>query len=267
MRRRQLVGIAPWIAAAAIVAAAAGSAAPEPRRFAPFDRKLWFGYFFAFSDRYPPDSPDLPQNVTVVTEPAAIARAARRLPVIVGATGAELDAAAEVWRHVAAVYVSEESSAEALALAAQGARRKIERRGLEPRPIVVYATESQRDADGWRMPPSADYLAPELYVDPALQDDPGAARRAVLDSVAAWARRTPRDVPWLIVGQAYDRNGEWRNRETLIALQDVYAEILRRERRAKGLLLFAANRPGGVRDHPDLVARHERIFEAIRRAR
>jgi GNAT superfamily N-acetyltransferase len=233
-------------------------------RLSSFERPLWFGYFFAYTDRYAPDSPDVPQNVTVVAdEPQVIARAAAHVPVIIGGSAQELEAARPVWHRVVALFVSEESSVAGLENAVQQAREDMAALGCGTRPIVAYATAAQRDADDWRVPAGADWLAPELYVDPAHQNDGDAARAHLMASADEWARRTPRRVPWLIVAQAYDRNGHWTNRETLLALQDVYAELLHRHRRARGVLLFAANRPGGVRDHRVLLAAHERLFDAI----
>jgi hypothetical protein len=59
--------------------------------------------------------------------------------------------------------------------------------------------------------------------------------------------------------QGYDRNGKWTDEASLAMLQRACYEEALREPRSVGINIFSYGRPGGSRDHSELVAEHRQI--------
>jgi hypothetical protein len=222
----------------------------------PLDRPAYVGGFYVTTDKYAEAVTDYPQNCEVIVEASAVARATR--PVIVSP-----DALAGVAhaQRVIGLYVAaeEEGTAAALDLAAELARAEWYRRfPSHPVPAVVgYVTRGMAARGTWP-PRSVDVFAPECYFDAA----PSAAGVEAL--VAGWAHVLTATRPWLLVIQEYDRNGAQRHlMDALAATLPAYLEAMRPRPWVLGLLAFAVNRPGGVRDYPALLAAHRRIFAAV----
>jgi hypothetical protein len=222
----------------------------------PLDRPAFVGGFYVTTDKYPEAVTDYSQNCEVIVEASAVARATR--PVIVAP-----DALAGVAhaQRVIGLYVAaeEEGTASALDLAAEMARAEWRQRfPAHPVPAIVgYVTRGMAARGTWP-PRSVDVFAPECYFD-AL---PSAAGVEAL--VAGWAHVLTATRPWLLVIQEYDRNGAQRHlMDTLAATLPAYLDAMRARPWVLGLLAFAVNRPGGVRDYPALLAAHRRLFAAV----
>jgi hypothetical protein len=223
---------------------------------APLDRPAFVGGFYVTTDKYPEAIVDYPQNIEVIVEASAISRA--RVPVIASpdALSGVTDPSRIIGLYVAA---EEEGTASALDIAAESARI-IWRQHFpaHPAPAVVgYVTRGMAARGTWP-PRSIDVFAPECYFDAM----PSAAGVEAL--VAGWAHVLTATRPWLLVIQEYDRNGAQSHlMDALAATLPAYLEAMRSRPWVLGLLAFAVNRPGGVRDYPQLLAAHQRIFAAV----
>jgi hypothetical protein len=219
-------------------------------------RPAFVGGFYATTDKYLETVTDYPQNVEVIVEASSISRA--RTPVI-----ASPDALSGVTSpsSVIGLYVAaeEEGTASALDLAAELARAAWRQHfPAHPVPAVVgYVTRGMAARGTWP-PRSVDVFAPECYFDAS----PSAAGVEAL--VAGWAHVLTATRPWLLVIQEYDRNGAQRHlMDALAATLPAYLEAMRPRPWVLGLIAFAVNRPGGVRDYPLLLAAHRRLFAAV----
>jgi hypothetical protein len=222
----------------------------------PLHRQAFVGGFYATTNKYSEAITDYPQNVEVIVEASAIARA--RTPVI-----ASPNALAGVTNptNVIGLYVAaeEEGTASALDLAAELARASWRQHfPAHPVPAVVgYVTRGMAARGTWP-PRSVDVFAPECYFDAM----PSAAGVEAL--VAGWAHVLTATRPWLLVIQEYDRNGAQRHlMDALATTLPAYLDAMRQRPWVLGLLAFAVNRPGGVRDYPALLAAHRRLFAAV----
>jgi hypothetical protein len=223
---------------------------------APLGRSAFVGGFYATTNKYSEVITDYPQNVEVIVEASAIARA--RTPVI--ASPDALSGVADP-SNVIGLYVAaeEEGTASALDLAAELARSTWRQHfPAHPVPAIVgYVTRGMAARGTWP-PRSVDVFAPECYFDAS----PSAAGVEAL--VAGWAHVLTATRPWLLVIQEYDRNGAQRHlMDALAATLPAYLEVMRQRPWVLGLLAFAVNRPGGVRDYPALLAAHRRLFAAV----
>lgn len=179
--------------------------------------------------------------------------------------------AAPYWRHVAGVIVSGEAKGYAdiyetiphVEAEAERVRELYRRYGLESRPVVAYFDgDISTDLHRWRLPRGVDWLALRCYLGPESPATPQEARRDMLALILDQLHAA-RPLPVLLVGQAYDRNGVWRDIATLKAIQPIYAFAARAFPQVRGLLWFAFARPGGLLTYPDLWPLHEQIYRAI----
>lgn len=229
---------------------------PDPQPVVtPLDRPALIGAFFAVSDQYG-DAPAYPRHADVVVE--ATGAAARARAAIVG-----LKALATVSdpTTVIGLYAGTEDLAalevECAALRAAWVARWPGR----PRPpVIAYVTRGARAQAGYP-PQEPDIYAPECYF--AVGDTPTAAGIEAL--VAGWAQTLPADRPWLLSAQAYDLSHAWGAAQMagLAEASDAYLDALRARPWILGLLWFAVQRPGGVRDYPALLTAHRAIFTAV----
>ncbi len=214
-----------------------------------FDRPLFAGYFFQWSNRYG-DNPEAPSNVTVVVEPGVLGRVPG--PVIVDYT--LLEEAADSWDRVVAIYVACETGPYRLPALVPNTRGKLWTMGLPRRPILVYQADRLLNC-------YQDWWGVQLYYE-RFCDVVEAAEATMLDLAR---------VPVMLICQAYDRRKGaepyprvWQGSDAeLAALQPQYLEVARRWPNVLGLLWFSDGRAGGTREYPLVREWHRRILAAI----
>ena len=222
----------------------------------PFGRRAFVGGFYVTTDRYPEVVREYPQNVEVIVEASAIARARTLVIAAPDALAGVADPSRVIGLYVAA---EEEGTAAALDLAAELARAAWRGRfPAMPVPAVVgYVTRGMTAKPTWP-PRSVDVFAPECYFDAA------SSAAGVEALVSGWAHVLSATRPWLLVAQSYDRTGTQRDlMAALAAASPAYLDALRARPWILGILWFAVQRPGSVRDYPALLAAHRRIFAAV----
>jgi hypothetical protein len=155
------------------------------------------------------------------------------------------------WEDVVAVYVPCESpDANVVRQACATARIAIQTAGLPLRPILSYTREYV-----WR-DSGADWVGIQCYFTaPQTADQFSAYWQRALSALPATQKV-------VLIGQAYDRNGTWKDEAAIAQLQGYFADALR-DPRCVGLLWFAYGRPGGVLQYPSWLAWHKAIVAAI----
>jgi hypothetical protein len=116
---------------------------------------------------------------------------------------------------------------------------------------AVIATPADGEGSQWRTPSGEVWIGAQAYLDapgPASVTSARAALRAKIDTLVTAAH----GYPVVLVAQAYDRNGQWTNLETLVGMQVEYLDALRRYPNIVALVPFALDRPGGAHSHPAL---------------
>lgn len=248
----------------------------------PFPKKLYFGHFFAFSDRggYG-DSPNYPQNCSVVVEPSAAVRAARLMPVIVTPNCIASLRDARLLPQVLALYVASEE--------AGGGATVAERLAVETRqqwvafsgssqpipPVLWYVTPGEAEMPDWHVPPSVGIVAPEFYY--GSRANPGdysagfdRMRELLWRKMGFWIAKLGTSKPWMPIFQAFDRSRPDVDMKALAAMQPLFLrQLVDIDSRiglvppAVGALFFAVNRPGGTRTYPALAAWHDAMRRAL----
>lgn len=126
--------------------------------------------------------------------------------------------------------------------------------GLDGPPMVGLAGLIEKKAAlGTAAIKGLDWVGLEGYVDP-----PGSPNSQInVDQLATYLRRAMRAVPKttqiILVGQAYARNGAWKNMRTLAALQKPVADAAKADSRVIAVNWFSYGRDSGARQIP-LVA-------------
>lgn len=123
-----------------------------------------------------------------------------------------------------------------------------------------------RPADGegllWRTPAGETWQGGQAYLDapgPATVSETRAMLRAKIDQIVnEWA-----GAPGVLVPQAYDRGGAWKNQETLVGMQVEYLDACRRHENIVALVPFALDRLGGANAYPALRAAWDQIGQRL----
>lgn len=195
-------------------------------------RALWLGYFFALSDRpgYG-DNPDAPGNCTVVlTEP---------------------EAARSRWPYLAPPGVG-------------AGPRKIASWVNVPRgaPWPVIAPGDLALYDGGAVLPDAP--CPIGITGLEVYSEPGEPLAAADDRLRRWLAAWPK-AHVILIGQAYDRNGQERDAQKLLALQALPLQLAVDFPQVRGVLYFSDGRAGGTRDHETWRPIHAAAAALVRR--
>ena len=167
------------------------------------------------------------------------------------------------WSHVVCIYVTAEASgaADDNALVERQIRdceALLKSMGLPRRPFLCYIDAPLTSAN-YRPIKGADWQAVRLYLGP---ESPSTTADALGQLHALWtAQKALVKVPIVIVAQAYDRNGAWKNIDVLLDMQSQFG-ILISDPQVVGALFFAYSRPGGVTTYPALKQWHREIFKA-----
>ena len=106
------------------------------------------------------------------------------------------------------------------------------------------------------------WMGAQAYLDapgPTTVVETRALLRLMIDAlVAEWGGR-----PGVLVPQAYDRGGAWKNIETLVGMQVEYLEAARRHANIVALVPFALDRAGGANSYPSLRAAWDEIGKRL----
>lgn len=130
--------------------------------------------------------------------------------------------------------------------------------GLKRRPVgAVFSQGQVNTLNGWKAS-ELQWVGIEGYVDPQYQHSKTTAVAALRTVLRGQLDLMP-EKPIVVVGQAYDRNGAWKNLATLEALQEETYEIAAADERVTHLRWFSYGRPGGTRGHRSLVPYHRQI--------
>ncbi len=181
-----------------------------------------------------------------------------------------LDIVAPFWNLVSVVEIAHEEDltvAQAEARAASVFQR-MDAKGLARKTLGVTLTQNQvlgvaPQTGAVLNAPSIGFIGIEAYVNP-----PGDHRSHVnIDGLNSFIDRAKARIPankkiGMIV-QAYDRNGQWSNIQTLTDLQLPPYLKSYNDPRVEMLLLFSYARPGGARQYNSLSNIHKRIGARI----
>jgi hypothetical protein len=123
-----------------------------------------------------------------------------------------------------------------------------------------------RPADGegllWTTPSGETWLGGQAYLDapgPATVAEARTMLRAKIDQiVAGWNGQ-----PGVLIPQAYDRGGTWKNQETLVGMQVEYLDAVRQHENVVALVPFALDRLGGANSYPALRAAWDEIGKRL----
>lgn len=142
---------------------------------------------------------------------------------------------------------------------------KLQTNNLSIPPIGITFTQNQVLNENTISANGLDYVGIEAYSNPPGSDD----SQTNVDQLNKFLRnasaRVPESKKLVIVTQAYDRNGAWKNIDTLKVLQDVPYAFAKNDSRVIAITLFAYARPGGSKFYPLLKSRHIKIGNDILR--
>lgn len=177
-----------------------------------------------------------------------------------------LDAASPYWSKVKLVEAGHEPNWDKATTEAKIniLKSKMQSRGLVAKPIgITYSRRQVLSTEGI-FASNLDWVAIEAYVDPpgsSVSQDNINDLNNYLNQVIA---RVPQDREIVLIMQAYDRNGQWTNINTLADLQEpVYIKAFN-EPRVIAITMFSYGRGGGARGHTELKAHHLRIAEKVK---
>jgi hypothetical protein len=126
--------------------------------------------------------------------------------------------------------------------------------GLQNKSIAINYTNDQIiDGTGWQAN-NLDVVGFEAYVNASSQNNGNLIQK--LTTQIQTAKEKIGSKPMFIVIQAYDRNGEWTNLDSLKDIQTVAYQKAFDDSNVLGLLLFSYARKGGTKDHQELLASH-----------
>jgi len=137
----------------------------------------------------------------------------------------------------------------------------VRRHGLSDKPVGITMDHASALTRACVTAENLDWLSLETYREATEQGD---AAGNIVQRMKAEARRAFERFHGkiMLVGQGYDRNGAWKNEDTLFALQHPTYDVLRElGDRGLGITWFAYGRPGGTHDHPRLQAVHKIIAQ------
>lgn len=123
-----------------------------------------------------------------------------------------------------------------------------------------------RPADGegllWTTPTGETWKGGQAYLDapgPATVTETRTMLRAKIDQiVAGW-----NGGEGVLIPQAYDRGGAWKNQDTLVGMQIEYLDAARRHANIVALVPFALDRAGGANTYPALRSAWDEIGKRL----
>jgi hypothetical protein len=176
-----------------------------------------------------------------------------------------LDRAQPVWEQVSRVELADEPPWDRAETERQltAVRQKLALRGLAERPLGIVYTRDQVLNEDALFASGLDWVGIEAYVDPPGSETSKDNVDSLVNYVNTAKARVPQDKKLVLIMMAYDRNGGWKNLQTLIDLQQPTYELAANDARVLAITMFSYGRPGGTHDHPELKLAHRRMGERI----
>ncbi len=134
-------------------------------------------------------------------------------------------------------------------------------KGLSSKPIAINFTPAQILSNTGYQASNLDLVGTEAYIDPAQQDSPSLVTN--LNNQIDQLKQKIGNKKMFFVVQAYDRNGAWKNLNSLQSIQSLPYLKAYNDPNVIGLLMFSYARQGGSKDHPELKTEHQNIWAAI----
>lgn len=176
-----------------------------------------------------------------------------------------LDRAKPVWDKVTRVELADEPPWDRAETERQltSARQKLSARGLATRPLGIVYTRNQVLNEDALFAAGLDWVGIEAYIDP-----PGSATSKdnvdnLVNYVNSAKTRIPKEKKLVLIMMAYDRNGAWKDLQTLIDLQEPTYKLAADDERVLAITMFSYGRSGGTQEHPELKLAHRRMGERI----
>ncbi len=173
--------------------------------------------------------------------------------------GQGLKCAKPYWDYVTHVVLADEQATLNYADIYEKAARKIEQLGLAPRPLgAVLMPEQLLEIDRDRLVP-LDFIGIEAYHTLGHPNP----RKQILKRTTQIKQRFP-GKSFLMVAQAYDRNGAYRDINAICRINsDTYELLCKGDPNVIAMVGFAYGREGGTRDYPALQAVYKGIWGSI----
>lgn len=184
--------------------------------------------------------------------------------------GATLQAAQPYWDKVKYVFLGDELdiTKDQLNTEIVALRANMTNLGLPIKPVGVTFTPSQILQSDRVTAQEIDVVGVENYMiytsDPtgALSSSEDAA--LMKDLVERQRSKIPATKGIILIVQAYDLNGSFTKiTPNLVDLQSSAYLAVYQDTRVQGILMFSYGRPGGTKDHPELIPNHRSIWAAI----
>lgn len=225
-------------------------------------------------------SPYDPPSVWIPVQAAYVARAYNagkrihfltgyNLPDIRSSFGDVLDSLAPYWDAINSIEVADEpdpgTSLNDWNSLCQALKNEISFHGLEEASSKSYSVSlltSQATVSPLVNSDHMNRIGCNLYINPpgGTAEQNEAVLTALINNFKA---HVPQSKNLHFTMQSYDRNGNWTNIPTLVALQTVYYTLAYQDPRVRSLWAFSYLRAGGAADHPELRAPHIAIYNAI----
>lgn len=167
------------------------------------------------------------------------------------------------WKRIIALELADEPkwSAAETASVLRKVNAEIARQGLAQKPsIVVYTRDQILKGTTWDVKGIVPGL--ECYLDYEGPETDAIARKRMTAMISSLLARVGKRTV-MLVGQAYDRNGTYKDKESLVAIQQPIFDAARRlqsQGRLLALCSFAYARPGGVTAYPEMKAEIRRLL-------
>lgn len=178
---------------------------------------------------------------------------------------AVLDLMAPYWNKVARIELADEPSWSRAETEQriQDLRARLSARGLANKPMGNIYTRDQALTSDAIFASNMDFVGIEAYVEAPGSSVPQVNTNFLYDTVTRAKQRVPTSKQIVLVMQAYARNGNWTNMDTLRDLQPATYLMAFNDPRVVAVTMFSYGRPSGTREHPELKPSHLRIAEKL----
>jgi len=144
-------------------------------------------------------------------------------------------------------------------------REECQKAGLKAPPLgCTYTTTRIMNGLNWKNT-GLDWIAIEGYVTFKAGETTAAARKRVRKTIEDQLKRVTEGgfEKVVLIGQGYDRNGTWKNIDTLLAVNDETFKVAVESPKIKQLNWFAHARPGGSKSYPALLALQKSLYKSL----
>src|SRR3989344_1999254 len=182
-----------------------------------------------------------------------------------GDLSSSIDMARQHWNNIDFIYLTDEPTWDKATAESNITifKNLVSSKGLTQKPIAINFTPSQILTGTGYQASNLDIVGTEAYMDPTLQNNPQLI--SYLNTQLDQLKQKIGNKKIFFVIQAYNRNGEWQNLNSLQQMQTPAYLKSYNDPRVVGLLAFSYARLGGTRDNPSLKQLHQEIFTAIQK--